>query len=232
MGNCVRTRCALFDAEIVEYYPDKSDAAIERAIVWLHGLGADGSDFVPIVPHLRLNRPTRFIFPNAPKMPVTVNGGRVMSAWYDILRMDDLTRQVDIAHIEQACERILAIVRDQEAKGVAPERTALAGFSQGGAVAYHAAASVDFGGLGGLLALSTYFASAESVPVWRCPKDTPILACHGDFDAIVSPALGKQAAQIWQDQGYSPAFKSYPMAHQVCPSQIDDIGAWLRSIQN
>lgn len=215
------------NANIVEYNPNNEP--ITKAVIWLHGLGADGNDFVPIVSELGLAGAVRFIFPHADHMPITINGGYVMSAWYDILAMDDLSRTVDMVHIDKSAKRIMAIIDEQIRQGISAQDIVVAGFSQGGAIAYHVAMTCEHQ-LGGLLALSTYFASMAHITDWRADSDLPIFICHGDNDPIVSPYLGQQAKGALIERGYQPVYQSYPMAHQVCMEQIADIGRWLNGV--
>lgn len=218
----------------VIYHNPKSElqSDIKKVVIWLHGLGANGHDFVPIVPHLGLDFGVKFIFPHAPMMPVTINGGYVMPAWYDILEMSDLSRKVDIDHINKSAQRIRVIIDTEIARGVQACDIVLAGFSQGGAVAYHAAFGVSK--IGGLLALSTYFATQESwEKIWQtAQKDTALPICihHGLYDDVVSPTFSGSAKEFLQHQGFSVEHKFYSMAHQVCPEQIVDIGKWLSKV--
>lgn len=208
------------------------DKPINKAVIWLHGLGADGHDFEPIVPELGLSADmgVRFIFPNAPMMPVTINGGYVMSSWYDIVELGDLLRKVDITQIATACQRIQRIIKAQEAMGIALSDIVLAGFSQGGAVAYHTALKTQ--GLGGLLTLSTYFATAETLTEADIVADfdLPIFIQHGSFDDVVSPYFAERAKMALTAFGFSPKVSLYPVAHHLCPKQIGDIGQWLNAI--
>lgn len=218
------------NAEIVEYNPNHvASQDIKKAVIWLHGLGANGHDFVPVVPELGLKGAVRFIFPHAEHMPVTVNGGYVMSAWYDILQMDDLSRMVDMVHIERSTKRIIAIIDEQISQGVPAQDIVVAGFSQGGAVAYQVAMTTKHK-LGGLIALSTYFASLDHINEWQADKNLPILICHGSYDPVVSPYLGQAALKALTTKGYHPTYKTYPIAHQVSMEQIKDIGEWLNQV--
>ncbi|AGP49195.1 carboxylesterase [Psychrobacter sp. G] len=216
------------DAVIVEHNP--SQKKIDRAVLWLHGLGASGHDFEPVVPQLGLadGMAVRFIFPHAPNRPVTVNGGMVMPAWYDILEMS-LERKVDIAQIEESAQQIHDLIAREIERGVKPEHIVIAGFSQGGAVAYHVALGYPQR-LAGLMALSTYFATNDSVRYSAANTDMPILIEHGTHDPVVPVILGEQAKQLLSEKGYSVAYHTYPMAHQVCMPQIQNIGKWLNTI--
>ena len=202
----------------------------DSAVIWLHGLGADGNDFAPIVGQLRLP-PTaaiRFIFPHAPTMPVTVNGGFVMPAWYDILEMQ-IDRKVDQPGLLASVKAIGGFVDRELARGIAGKRLVIAGFSQGGAVAYQLALS-HATPLGGLLAMSTYLATADILSYSPANKDIPIKIQHGTHDPIVPEALGRQAVARLTREGYKISYQSYPMEHSVCPAQINDISQWLQTV--
>ena len=213
---------------IVEHNPAKK--TIDRAVIWLHGLGASGHDFEPVVPQLGLSddMAVRFIFPHAPQRPVTINGGMVMPAWYDILEMS-LERKVDIAQIEESSQQIHDLISREIERGVSPEHIVIAGFSQGGAVAYHVALGYQKR-LAGLMALSTYFATNDSINYSAVNQDMPILIEHGTHDPVVPVILGEQAQQLLSAKGYNVAYNTYPMAHQVCMPQIQNIGKWLNKV--
>lgn len=200
----------------------------DASIIWLHGLGADGNDFAPIVPELGLSKDfkIRFVFPHAPQIPVTVNGGYVMPAWYDILEMQ-IDRQVDVEQLMISAEAISALIEREIQRGVASRRILLAGFSQGGAVAYQVSLSYPKP-LGGLLAMSTYFATGDSIKPARANEELPIEIQHGLYDPVVPEELGRQALQRLEVLGYKPGYKTYPMEHGVCPEQLNDISAWFR----
>ncbi|MDN6275229.1 alpha/beta hydrolase [Psychrobacter sp.] len=216
------------DAVVKEHNPSKKK--IDRAVIWLHGLGASGHDFEPVVPQLGLSddMAVRFIFPHAPKRPVTVNGGMVMPAWYDILEMS-LERKVDIAQIETSAQQINDLIAREVERGVTPEHIVIAGFSQGGAVAYHVALSHPKR-LAGLMTLSTYLATDDHIEYSEANKEMPILIEHGSHDPVVPVVLGEQAQQLLSGKGYSVAYHTYPMAHQVCMPQIQNIGKWLNAV--
>ncbi|MDY7115581.1 carboxylesterase [Halomonas sp. SSL-5] len=199
----------------------------DACVFILHGLGADGRDFEPLIPALSLpaDASVRFILPHAPRLPVSINGGMVMPAWYDIKEMS-LDRRVDEAQLMTSAQRIQALVREQIGLGVDSRRIILAGFSQGGAVAYQAALSFDRP-LGGLLALSTYFATAESISLAEANRELPIEVHHGSFDPVVPEALGRAGFEKVKSLGYPAHYRQYPMAHAVCPQQVADIGHWL-----
>lgn len=205
-----------------------TDAHPDAAIIWLHGLGADGSDFAPIVPELRLppELKIRFLFPHAPKIPVTVNGGFVMPAWFDIFTMD-IDRKVDTDQLMTSAGHIQAFIDAEIERGIASERILLAGFSQGGAVAYQLALTYPKP-LGGLLAMSTYFATSATIERNPVNAGIPIEIHHGIQDPVVPIALGQQAAEELTDLGYSVQYRTYPMEHNVCQEQIYHISSWIQ----
>ncbi|MFT6924446.1 MAG: phospholipase/carboxylesterase [Psychromonas sp.] len=197
------------------------------AVIWLHGLGADGHDFETIVPQLSLPEAlaVRFIFPHAPSIPVTINGGLKMPAWYDILQMS-IERQVDLSGLNSSAKKIQALIDREVERGIPADRIVIAGFSQGGAVAYQTALSYAKP-LAGLLAMSTYFATKESIQISDANKHINIMIMHGSQDPVVDPSLGKQALSSLTEMGFQPSYKSYTMEHCVCGAQITDISAWL-----
>jgi phospholipase/carboxylesterase len=213
---------------IVEHNPTQKP--INRAVIWLHGLGASGHDFEPVVPQLGLSNDmgVRFIFPHAPNRPVTINGGMVMPAWYDILEMS-LERKVDVGQIKESTQQIHDLISREIERGVAPEHIVIAGFSQGGAVAYHVALGYPQR-LAGLMALSTYLATNDDIDYSDANKDLPILIEHGTHDPVVPVILGEQAKQLLSAKGYDIDYRTYPMAHQVCMPQIQGIGKWLNEV--
>lgn len=206
--------------------------APEFTVIWLHGLGADGHDFAPIVPELGLPETpaVRFIFPHAPAMPVTCNGGYVMPAWYDIVSLEPHSRQVDAAGLLRSRDAVRALIARENARGIPSRNIVLAGFSQGGAVAYVTALTHPEP-LAGLIALSTYLPLPQVIvdEATAANAQLPILAAHGRFDDVVSPALGMQARDFLSGRGYRIDWREYPMPHAVCDEEIADIGAWLRA---
>jgi phospholipase/carboxylesterase len=207
-----------------------SDANVNAAVIWLHGLGADGNDFVPIIPELRLSGDfgIRFVFPHAPAIPVTINNGFIMPAWYDIKAMD-VDRNVDREQLLASARRAQDLVDREVERGISPSRIVLAGFSQGGAVAYEAA--LTYGEtLAGLIALSTYLPTADSLEVNAAQQQLPILVAHGDRDPVVPESLGKQAVAALQGKGLATDYRSYPMEHAVCPAEIGDIASFLNQV--
>ncbi len=216
--------------EVVTVEHNPSNKKIDRAVIWLHGLGASGHDFEPVVPQLGLSNDiaVRFIFPHAPQIPVTINGGMVMPAWYDILEMS-LERKIDIAQIERSAQQIRDLIQREIERGVKPEHIVIAGFSQGGAVAYHVALGYPQR-LAGLMTLSTYLATNDSLKYSNINKDLPILIEHGVQDPVVPVVLGQQANELLTNKGYKVEYNTYPMAHQVCMPQIQNIGQWLNKV--
>lgn len=199
----------------------------EAVVIILHGLGADGHDFAPLVPVLPLpaERAVRFVLPHAPSRPVTINGGMSMPAWYDILDMN-LGRRIDEPQLIASAKEIQALIDEQCRGGIDSRRIVLAGFSQGGAVAYHAALTYPEP-LAGLLALSTYFATADSLEISAANRQLTTEVHHGTFDPVVSEALGRQGYEQAKAMGLPAHYRTYEMAHALCPEQMVDIGRWL-----
>ena len=201
-----------------------------HAIIWLHGLGANAHDFVDIIPLLNLpqSKAIKFIFPNAPQIAVTVNAGYVMPAWYDILEMNALGRKVDHAGIVNSVAQITELVKQQNVLGIPSNRIFLAGFSQGGAIAYQAALKYSER-LAGVIALSTYIPDLTQLEQTfnSVQMHLPVFVAHGLYDDVVVPTLGKQAYNLVTRLGCTAEWHDYPMAHNVCPEQIADIGQWL-----
>lgn len=206
--------------------------APEFSVIWLHGLGADGHDFVPVVPQLNLgSQPAvRFVFPHAPVIPVTLNGGMPMRAWYDIRSISN-RRDQDEKGILRAGEMVLAMIAREEARGVAPSRIVLAGFSQGGAVALYAALRFPHR-LAGLIALSSYLLFPErlATEVSAANRDLPVFLGHGTMDPVVPFAMGQASRAELQALGYPLTWREYVMPHSVCMEEITDIGQWLAGL--
>ena len=202
----------------------------DAAVIWLHGLGASGDDFEPIVPelHLPADMAIRFIFPHAPTIPVTINGGMLMPAWYDILALD-IEREINKQQFQASVDAVIALIDREIERGVASERIILAGFSQGGAIAYEVALGYTRP-LAGLMTMSTYFGSNKTIKPHPANKNIPIHIFHGLYDPMVPETMGKQAVTALEDLGYSPEYRTYPMEHQVCLEQINDIAAWLQKV--
>jgi len=203
---------------------------VTAAVIWLHGLGANGHDFEPVVSELQLPKTlgVRFIFPHAPKIAVTVNGGYVMPAWYDIVDMQ-IDRKVDTVQLVAAAEAVQRLIDSTVDKGIDSKRIILAGFSQGGAVAYQAGLTYRRP-IGGLIAMSTYFATGDSIDIHSANRSLPIKIFHGVDDQVVHQSLGKSAAAKLSAMGFAPSYHSYPMAHTVCKQEIDVISSWIQQI--
>lgn len=202
------------------------------AVIWLHGLGADGNDFAALVPELDLRHcpPIRFVFPHAPSMPVTLNGGYVMPAWYDILGADLVSRQ-DAAGIQRSARAITALIEHEVARGIAHQNIVLAGFSQGCAMALHTGLRLPHR-LAGIMALSGYLPLADTLPAERHPANahTPIFMAHGTMDPVVAPARGEASRDLLTSLGYPVQWHSYPMAHSVHPREVSDLSAFLARV--
>ena len=201
-------------------------------VIWLHGLGADGHDFASLVPELDLAGcpPIRFVFPHAPSMPVTVNGGYVMPAWYDILG-PNLVSQQDAAGIQASERAIVALIAHEVARGIPAERIVLAGFSQGCAMALHTGLRLPQR-LAGIMALSGYLPLADRITAERHPANaqTPVFMAHGTQDPVVAIARGEASRDALAALGQPVAWHSYPMPHSLHPQEIFDISAFLAQV--
>ena len=200
------------------------------SVIWLHGLGADGNDFMPIVAELALPaRAIRFVFPNAPQMPVTINGGMVMPAWYDI--SDTAIRREDERGVRASQAAIEALIVREVSRGSPVGNVVLAGFSQGGAIALQTALRHPER-LAGVMALSTYVPLADVLAAEASPanRDVPILMAHGTQDPVITLARAEQSRSLLQGLGYRVEWRTYAMAHVVCPQEIADIGRWLTKV--
>ena len=211
--------------EIVETQSD-----VTAAVIWLHGLGASGHDFVPIVPHLQLpdTLGIRFVFPHAPSIPITINGGMVMPAWYDILAMD-MEREIDHLQIMQSSAAIENLIAGEIDKGIPSDRIVLAGFSQGGAVAYQTALSYEKP-LAGLMAMSTYFATHKTVEVSEANAGLAIRLFHGTQDPMVPEVMAQQALKALKQLGFEAEYFTYPMQHEVSMEEIVEISRFLQKV--
>jgi phospholipase/carboxylesterase len=208
---------------------------VRAVVVWLHGLGADGHDFEPIVPHLGLpdNAGVRFVFPHAPSIPVTINMGMVMPAWYDITAMD-LRKRHDVNGVRNSARQVEALLRREIERGIDSTRIVLAGFSMGGAIALHLGLRYS-GKLAGIMALSTYLVCEETLKdeieaAGAVNGSTPLFQAHGLHDPMVPQERGLAARERLESLGMEVQWKSYPMQHEVCPEEIRDIGSWLTRI--
>ena len=201
------------------------------SVIWLHGLGADGYDFVPIVPELHLpdEYAPRFVFPHAPVRPVTINNGMPMRAWYDILGFAQNAAE-DAAGIRASAALAERYIAKEREAGIEASRIVLAGFSQGGAIALQAGLR-QTETLAGILALSTYLPLRASLPAASgAGRSAPILMCHGRFDPVLPIALGEISRDQLRQHGCRVEWKEYPMQHQVCAEEIADISSWLVSV--
>jgi phospholipase/carboxylesterase len=200
-------------------------------VLWLHGLGADGNDFVPIVPELvRPDWPAlRFVFPHAPTRAITINGGMRMRAWYDIANVD-FAHRADEAGIGESIAQVLALIDREAERGIPASRLLLAGFSQGGAVAL-AAGLRRTEPLAGLVALSTYLPMHDRAASLATPqaRTQPVFMAHGVQDPVVPCAAGEFSAQVLRSLGFDLEWHRYPMPHSVCAEEIADLGGWLAS---
>jgi phospholipase/carboxylesterase len=206
-------------------------APIPRAaIVWMHGLGADGHDFAPIVPELSLPFPARFVFPHAPMRPVTINGGAVMRAWYDVRGIGGVRRE-DAEGVRVSQTQIEALVARERARGIDAARIVLAGFSQGGAMALHTGLRHPER-LAGVLALSCFLPLADTLAAEAAPanRDVPIFMAHGSRDPLIPMERAKAARDILTGLAFRVDWHEYPMPHSVCVEEIADVSAWLSTV--
>ncbi|NVJ65217.1 MAG: dienelactone hydrolase family protein [Gammaproteobacteria bacterium] len=201
----------------------------KATVIWLHGLGADGHDFEPIVTEFRLSDElgVKFIFPHAPIIPVTINNGYPMRAWYDI-RNADLSQREDQKGVRQSADFIMEILQAELDKGIAAEKIILAGFSQGGAVTLHLATRLPFK-IGGVIALSTYLTMAENLAEEKNSANlaTPFFMAHGSQDPVVPMQRAQFSAKTLTENGYQVLWQDYPMPHAVCPPEIQAISQYI-----
>jgi phospholipase/carboxylesterase len=216
----------LLDAIEIESAPSPT-----AAVIWLHGLGADGYDFVDIVPMLGLKAlGTRFVFPHAPMRPVTINGGAVMRAWYDV-RGDAGVRREDEAGVRESQQRIEALIAREKTRGIPAGRLVLAGFSQGGAMALQTGLRHPER-LAGIMALSCFLPLTDTVAAEAAPasRDVPIFMAHGTHDPLIPLARARHAYELLTSLGYRIEWHEYPIPHSVSPTEIRDISAWLQRV--
>tara|TARA_R110002012_G_scaffold278942_1_gene466796 strand:- start:6032 stop:6694 length:663 start_codon:yes stop_codon:yes gene_type:complete len=197
-------------------------------VIWLHGLGADCFDFVPVVAALGLpqNHGVRFVFPQAPTRPVTINGGMPMPSWYDILGMSP-ARAINQAQLDESVATVKGLVADQQSKGIMPSRVILAGFSQGGAVVLTTSVQSELP-LAGVMALSTY--GPDLGAVLEQAKQAPklnVFCAHGSGDEVLPMSMGREAHDLLQAAGHQTEWHQYLMGHEVCPQEVADIRSWL-----
>jgi phospholipase/carboxylesterase len=197
------------------------------SVIWLHGLGADGNDFAPLVPALRLPKePIRFVFPHAPVQPVTINGGMRMRAWYDI--SDGAIRREDEGGVRASQKSIEALIAREMERGTKASRLVLAGFSQGGAIALQTGLR-HAERIAGIMALSTYLPIADKFPAEASAanRGVPIFMAHGSYDPVIPLARAEESRGLLQSLGYAVEWKEYAMPHSVCPEEVTDISDWL-----
>jgi phospholipase/carboxylesterase len=217
-------------ADVLESIEIETGPNPRRSVIWLHGLGADGNDFVPIVPELDLpGVPVRFVFPHAPMQAVTINAGMVMRAWYDI--SDAAIRREDERGVRASQERVEALIEREERRGTPAQRLVLAGFSQGGAIALQTGLRHPER-LAGIMALSCYLPIADKLPAEASAanKDVPIFMAHGTHDPIVAPERATRSRDALQGLGYPVEWHEYRMPHSVCPEEVEHISGWLRRV--
>jgi len=216
-------------SHLLETVVNETAADPQWTVLWLHGLGADGHDFAPIVPELlRPHWPAiRFVFPHAPVQPITINNGVPMRAWYDIVSMDFRSR-ADAAGVDASVQALDALVEAEIARGTPAERILLAGFSQGGAIILSAALRWTRP-IAGLIALSTYLPDLEAAADARVPNGIrpPVFMAHGAQDPVIPQAIAVHTAGVLKTLGFPLQWQSYPMAHQVCAEELQALGDWL-----
>ena len=200
----------------------------DACVIWLHGLGADRYDFLPVAEALQETLlSTRFVLPQAPTRAVTVNGGYEMPSWYDILAMSP-ARAISREQLVESAKMVIDLIEKQKADGIDASRIFLAGFSQGGAVVLHAAFVKWQGPLGGVLALSTYAPTfSDELELSASQQRIPALCLHGQYDDVVQNAMGRSAYEHLKQRGINVTWQEYPMGHEVLPQEIRDIGTWL-----
>ena len=218
--------------ELLESIEIETGPEPRYSVIWLHGLGADGNDFAPVVPELKLNDigPLRFIFPHAPVQPVTINNGMSMRSWYDIY-VADLVRHEDEAGLRASQRSVEALIARENSRGIPTERIVLAGFSQGCAMALQTGLRYPEK-LAGIIGLSGYLPLAATAENERhtANQSTPIFLAHGTMDPVVQFERAQASLELLQKLGYDVRFKTYPMPHSVCLEEIQDIAAFLREI--
>lgn len=204
-----------------------------HAVIWLHGLGADGHDFEPVVDEFDTDRlpPTRFVFPHAPERAVTINAGYIMRAWYDIVSMDFSERREDPAGVLESAAQVEALIARENARGIPDERIVLAGFSQGGAIALHTGLRHPRR-LAGILALSTYVPLADTLAAEAAEanRDVPIFMAHGQHDPVIPYAFGQRSGELLAAAGYPLEWHGYRMEHSLCMEEVGDIESWLAAV--
>ncbi|MFW0758781.1 alpha/beta hydrolase [Pseudomonas sp. H11T01] len=201
---------------------------VDACVIWLHGLGADRYDFLPVAEALQESLlTTRFVLPQAPTRAVTINGGYEMPSWYDILAMNP-ARAINREQLDESAQTLTTLIEEQRASGVDASRIFLAGFSQGGAVVLHTAFLKWQGPLGGVLALSTYAPTfSDELQLSASQQRIPVYCLHGHYDEVVQNAMGRTAYEHLKRLDVTVTWQEYPMGHEVLPEEIRDIGVWL-----
>jgi len=216
---------------MLETVEQETGAAPEWSVIWLHGLGADGHDFAPIVPELvRPHWPAiRFVFPHAPKRPVSINNGMPMRAWYDIVSLDFRSR-ADATGVAESVAQVEELIAREQARGIPRERILLAGFSQGGAITLSAGLRRGQP-LAGLVALSTYLPEVDAAAAQLVEGATaqPVFMAHGSADPVIPVQVAEHSLQVLRQLGFDVEWHRYPMAHQVCAEEIHALGDWLQA---
>jgi len=217
-------------AELLDAIEIETGKNPSASVIWMHGLGADGNDFVPVVPALQLPRAAiRFVFPHAPVQPVTINAGMRMRAWYDI--SDGAIRREDESGVRASQKLIETLMAREKERGVPAKRLVLAGFSQGGAIALQT--GLRHGErIAGIMALSTYLPIADkfAAEAAAANRDVPIFMAHGSYDPVIALARAQESRALLQSLGYAVVWREYPMPHSVCPEEVTDIGAWVTKV--
>ena len=200
----------------------------DACVIWLHGLGADRYDFLPVAEALQEQLlSTRFVLPQAPTRPVTINGGYAMPSWYDIKAMSP-ARSISEDELNESADTVIGLIEAQKASGIDANRIVLAGFSQGGAVVFHTAYLKWQGALGGVIALSTYAPTfSDELELSASQQRIPALCLHGQYDDVVQNSMGRTAYEHLKTRGVTVTWQEYPMGHEVLPEEIRDIGRWL-----
>lgn len=205
-------------------------SAPRASVIWLHGLGASGHDFEPLVPVLQIpsHFPVRFIFPHAPNQPVTINYGMVMPSWYDILTLSEI-RKVNMEQVTTSCQYLTTFIEREIERGIPSDKIIIAGFSQGGAIAYHTALRYKKK-LAGLMTLSTYLLEPEKLNGVKSEENQniPIMIAHGKLDPVVPFSAGQRSKESLLENNYQIEWHEYPMQHEVCLEEIQDISKWIK----
>lgn len=220
-------------SKLLETIEIQTDENVEFSVIWLHGLGASGHDFEPIVPELKLTgRPgIRFLFPHAPIRPITINGGAAMRGWYDINSLDFESRDQDDAGIQESVEAVNELIVSEHERGIKPGNVVLAGFSQGGAIALQAAMTLDHP-FAGVVALSTYLPmTAEQLAgVSQEKMSLPIFMAHGAMDEVIHCSIAEKSRDLLIAQGAKPEWHKYDMAHSVSMDEVVDLSGWFKRL--